>query len=62
MTIQSVGLFDINGKQIFNKQQLGNKASYQFPTAGIADAVYVVKIVTENQQDYAKKITVYNRK
>ncbi len=62
MTIQSVGLFDINGKQIFNKQQLGNKASYQFSTAGIADAVYVVKIVTENQQDYAKKITVYNRK
>jgi hypothetical protein len=54
-------LFDINGKQIFSKQQL-QQTSYQFPTAGIADAVYVVKIVTENQQDFAKKITVYNRK
>jgi hypothetical protein len=62
MAIKSVALFDISGKQVFEKKQLGSKNSYQFPTGGISDAVYIVKIATDNAPDYTKKITVYNNK
>ncbi|HMI08013.1 MAG TPA: T9SS type A sorting domain-containing protein [Flavobacterium sp.] len=62
MDIKTVNLYDISGKLIFNKTKLGVKGSYQFPTSGIADAVYIVKIMTADSQQYAKKITVYNGK
>lgn len=62
MMIQSVSLFDINGKLVLDKKQLGSKNNYQFATDNFRDAVYVVKIATGNAQDYSKKITIYNSK
>ena len=61
-TVKSVSLYDIGGKLIFSKTQLGAKGTYQFSTSGISDAVYVVKIINSNNQDFGKKITVFNGK
>lgn len=58
--IKSVSLYDIAGKLIFNKANLGAKTNYQFPTTGIAEAVYIVKIMTTDSQQFAKKITVHH--
>ena len=60
--LKSVALYDIGGKLIFNKTALGSKGSYQFSTSGISDAVYIVKIITADNQESAKKITVRNSK
>jgi hypothetical protein len=61
--IKTVSLYDIAGKLIFSKTNLGAKTNYQFPTTGIAEAVYIVKIMTTDSQQFAKKITVhYNGK
>ena len=60
--IKSINLYDISGKLIFNKSKLGTKGNFQFSTSSISDAVYVVKIITTNNQDFAKKVTVYNGK
>jgi hypothetical protein len=60
--IKSVSLYDIGGKQIFNKTGLGAKASYQFSTASVSDAIYVLKITTTDNQESSTKITVYNGK
>jgi type IX secretion system substrate protein len=62
MDVKSVVLYDISGKAIFNKTKLGAKNTYQFSTSGISDGVYVVKITTNDSQDFNKKITVYNGK
>ncbi len=62
IAIKSVDLYNISGKLIFNKTKLATKNNYQFSTSGISDAVYIVKITTTNNQDFSKKITVYNGK
>ena len=59
IALQSIALYDITGKLIFDAK-VGTKEKYQFPTSGISDGVYVVKIVTNNNQDFGHKISVYN--
>ena len=60
--LKSVSLYDITGKLIFSKTKLGIKNNYQFSTSGISDAVYIVKILTANNEEFGKKVTVYNGK
>ena len=62
MEVQSVKLYDISGKLIFDKQNPGTKSIYEFSTSGISDAVYIVKITNSEAKDFAKKITVHNSK
>ncbi|SCY82936.1 T9SS sorting signal type C domain-containing protein [Flavobacterium caeni] len=59
--IKSVTLFDITGKQIFTKTKLGAKTSYEFPTSGLAESIYVVKVVTTDNKQFAKKISVFEK-
>ena len=61
LDIKSVKLFDISGKQIFEKQRLGIQNNYQFSTSGIAEAVYLVEVVTNDNRKMAQKIIVSNR-
>ena len=62
MDLKSVSLYDMGGKLIFNKTDLGSKSNYQFSTSGISDAVYIVKIVTSTNEDFGRKITVHSGK
>ena len=62
IAIKAIDLYDISGKLIFNKTKLEAKKNFQFSTSNISDAVYIVKITTTNNQDFSKKITVYNGK
>lgn len=58
--IATVTLFDLTGKKIFDRSKLGVKDSYQFSTAGISDALYIVKITTADNEEISKKVTVHN--
>lgn len=60
--IQSVQLFDLAGKLIFEKKGAETKARYQFSTANIATGIYIVKLTGTDNQKHAKKITIHNRK
>lgn len=60
LDLKSVKLFDLAGKQIFDKQRLGVQNSYQFSTNGMAEAVYLVEIVTNDNRKMAQKIIVSN--
>lgn len=62
LDIKSVSLYDIGGKQIFSKAKLGVKDNYEFSTAGLSEAVYIVKIMTNDSQQYGKKVTVFRGK
>lgn len=58
MEIKTVTLFDITGKLLFNKTNVGNKSNYEFSTASLSDAVYLVKVETNDGQSFGQKIIV----
>jgi hypothetical protein len=61
LDLKSVKLYDIAGKQIFDKQSLGIQNSYQFSTSGLAGAVYLVEVITNDNRKLAQKIIVDNQ-
>lgn len=61
MDIKAVTLFDITGKQLFAKTNLGTKTSYEFSTSSLSDAVYLVKIQSSDGQSFGQKIIVSSK-
>jgi hypothetical protein len=61
MEIKSVTLFDISGKLLFNKTKLDVKDRYEFSTASLSEAVYLVKIQSSDGQSYSQKIIVSSK-
>lgn len=58
LDMKAVILFDISGKQIFNKVNLGAKTVYEFPTHTLSEGVYLVKLQTNDNQTLTQKIIV----
>lgn len=56
--LQTVALFDLNGKLIFKKENLGADSSYQFATSGLSDAVYLVELTADNNFKKTQKIII----
>lgn len=61
LDLKTVVLFDISGKQIFNKVNLGAKTVYEFPTQTLSEGVYLVKLQTNDNQILTQKIIVSKR-
>lgn len=62
MALQSCALYDISGKTILSKTNLGSNVSYEFNTSGLSEGVYIVKLITESNEIVAKKVSVFNKK
>ncbi|MCK8141966.1 T9SS type A sorting domain-containing protein [Flavobacterium sp. I-SCBP12n] len=60
MDLDVCGLYDVAGKVIFTKKDIGNQASYKFATSGLVDGIYIVKMVTKDKQVVGKKIIIKN--
>ncbi len=60
LELNTIVLYDVIGKVIFTKAKLGNKTSYSFPTANLGDGVYIVKMITMDNQEISKKIIIKN--
>ncbi len=58
LDVKSVALYDMGGKLIFNKVNLGAEASYQFSTASLSEGVYIVKLHTADDRSMGQKIIV----
>lgn len=58
--LNSINLYDISGRLIFQKKGLGNESSVQFSTSNLNDGIYIVKLIVENQQEINQKIIVKN--
>lgn len=61
LDIKLVSLFDIIGKQIFSKINLGSNATYEFSTSSLSNGVYLVKIKSSDGQSIAQKILVSSK-
>lgn len=59
---KSISLYDINGRLILNNNKIETKALYSFPTSGYSDGVYIVKIITSDNQNLSQKVIIENIK
>lgn len=62
LSLQSCALYDISGKTIFSKANLGSNLSYEYSTSGLSEGVYIVKLTTATNQVVAKKVSIFNKK
>jgi hypothetical protein len=58
LEIQSVTLFDVSGKRIFNELNLDIQDRYQFSTKNLSEGVYVAKVTFANQSSMSKKVVI----
>lgn len=62
LNIKSLNLFDISGKLVLDKSINTNKKSYTFSTKTLSDGIYVVKVNTNSNKTFSKKIVINNIK
>lgn len=60
MDLATCGLYDVAGKLIFRKKDLGVNSSYKFSTSGLDDGIYIVKLSTKDNIEVGKKIIIRN--
>lgn len=58
LNVRSVTLYDLTGKQIFEKQKLATQEIYQFSTNGLSEAVYLVELLTADNRKISQKIII----
>jgi len=58
LDLKNLVVYDITGKKIFDKVDLGTKNSYEFSTTSLSEGVYIVKIESSNGQSLGQKIIV----
>ncbi len=59
--VKTLTLYDITGKLILNKENLGKSESFQFATSALSDGVYVVKATTADNINVSKKVSIYKK-
>ena len=62
MDVKSVAIYDLTGKQIFSKENLGVQESYQFSTNGLPSSVYLVELYSDDNRKEVQKIIISNSK
>ncbi|MBE7693744.1 T9SS sorting signal type C domain-containing protein, partial [Tenacibaculum finnmarkense] len=62
INLKSCTLYDISGKTILSKTNLGSNSTYEYNTAGLSEGIYIVKLITETNQEISKKISILNKK
>lgn len=60
--LASCTLFDVTGKVVLTKNNLGSNEMYEFNTTQLSQGVYIVKLVTKGNQEVTKKVSIVNKK
>ena len=58
--LMNYNLYDVAGKLIFQKKELGNETSYEFSTSNLLDGIYIVKITAVGNTELHQKIVIKN--
>lgn len=62
IALQSCTLYDVSGKTILSKTNLGANLSYEYSTDGLSEGVYIVKLITVTNQEITKKVSIFTKK
>jgi hypothetical protein len=59
--IVSLSLYDVTGKLIVNKINLGKAQQYEISTSNLSDGIYIVKLNTNDNLSIDKKVSIYKK-
>lgn len=57
--LKSCTMYDVTGKAVLTQVGFGNKDNYQIATTSLAEGVYIVKLITDQNQEVSKKVSIY---
>lgn len=57
-SVDQVSLFDLKGSKIFSHKITGKEREFNFPTSGLSDAVYILRVTTSDKKQVNKKIRI----
>ena len=60
LAIKSFKLYDILGKVVLMKNNLGNDSSFSFSTNGLSYGIYIVEFLTTNNEKLTQKVVISN--
>ncbi|MFQ6601033.1 T9SS type A sorting domain-containing protein [Flavobacterium sp. C3NV] len=59
-SLKSFKLYDILGKTVLSKKDLGTNENYTFSTSGLSSGVYITEFLTTDNQRFTEKIVISN--
>lgn len=59
--LKSCSMYDITGKLVLYKSNLGTESMYRFSTLGFSEGIYIVKLVTDKGQSVSRKVSVFRK-
>ena len=59
--IITLEMYDVTGKRVISKTQLGTNAQIEVATSGLSDGVYIVTLKTKDGLSLDKKVSVYRK-
>ena len=60
--LKDISVYDITGKLVVSKINEGTSNKVTIPSNTWSDGIYVVRVVTRDNVEYSKKISVFNKK
>lgn len=62
LNLKEVNLYELSGKLIYTKAISGSESMYQFPTKGLSEGIYIVNLITKDNQKIASKLSIFKSK
>ncbi|WP_159780659.1 T9SS type A sorting domain-containing protein [Flavobacterium sp. 9AF] len=59
--VKDFSMYDVTGKKVISKMNLGNSEQIQVSTSGLSDGVYFVKLVTQDNLQVDKKVSIFRK-
>lgn len=60
--LKDISVYDITGKLLVSKINEGTSSKVTIPSNTWSDGIYVVRVVTRDNVEYSKKVSVFNKK
>ena len=60
LALKSFKLYDVLGKTVLSKKDLGTDENYIFSTSGLSSGVYITEFLTNDNERFTEKIIISN--
>ncbi|MEP6804514.1 MAG: T9SS type A sorting domain-containing protein [Flavobacterium sp.] len=60
LSLKSFKLYDVLGKTVLSKKDLGTDENYTFPTSGLSNGIYIAEFLTVDNERFTDKIVISN--